>query len=492
MQLRHWQLDAGGAQALEAGPVALEALEDSRFNWPNLGSELVDEIAVVTDEQQCALERLENGFQLLASEKIEMVRRLVQYEKIRVPCGESGESQSTSLSAAQHADALEHVLSFEEESGEMVASFGVGHSARELHRVEHGVVTGQLELSLCQKREARGRGRLHVALERGEIANEGAHERGLSRPVRTDDRDPGITPDSQHPGTEERLAVADRERRRLHDRVARQVRCLKLPSVLLRALWFGGDVNSTLKAVRGGTQQISKAIAEAIDPERLMLECKVESVAASGGGVKVRYRRGEGEPEEVEASICISAMTADAVLEAIPDLPEAKREALQSVLPYAPVVTVAWLTDEPGPMPWDRLLAVPAIDLSFELLSNNAFFVRRDSATRRKGGSLVTLATGPRAEALLALTDEAIVARVRADLLKMFPSERDVLERATTRVERWRGLPRFGKGWLGRQKVLREPFGRIHFCGDYTAQPGTPGAVGSGYHAAGTVRALLG
>ena len=255
---------------------------------------------------------------------------------------------------------------------------------------------------------------------------------------------------------------------------------------------FGGDVNSTLKAVRGGTQQISKAIAEAIDPERLMLECKVESVTASGGGVKVRYRRGEREQEEVEASICISAMTADAVLEAMPDLPEAKREALQNVLPYAPVVTVAWLTDEPGAMPWDQLLAVPAIGLSFELLSNNAFFVRRDSATRRKGGSLVTLATGPRAEALLALTDEAIVARVRADLLKMFPSERDVLERATTRVERWRGLPRFGKGWLGRQKVLREPFGRTHFCGDYTAQPGTPGAVGSGYHVAMAVRALLG
>src|SRR5213079_865467 len=123
--IRHRKFGTRGAETLEAGPVALEALEDSRFNWPNLGSELVDEIAVVTDEQQCALERLENGFQLLASEKIEMVRRLVQYEKIRVPCGESGESQSTSLSAAQHADALEHVLSFEEESGEMVASFGV-------------------------------------------------------------------------------------------------------------------------------------------------------------------------------------------------------------------------------------------------------------------------------------------------------------------------------------------------------------------------------
>ena len=255
---------------------------------------------------------------------------------------------------------------------------------------------------------------------------------------------------------------------------------------------FGGDVNSTLKAVRGGTQQITKAIAQSIDPERLLLRSKVESVAASGDGVTIRFRRADGELEAMEAGACICALTADAVLEAVPALPEAKRDALQAMLPYAPVVTVAWLTDEAGPMPWDRLLAVPAIGLSFELLSNNAFFTRRDDATRRQGGSLVTLATGPRAEALAALTDEAIVHRLRTDLLKLFPLQRDVLERAIPRVERWRGMPRFGKGWLGRQKVLREPFGRIHFCGDYTAQPGTPGAVGSGYHAAKAVRALLG
>ena len=41
---------------------------------------------------------------------------------------------------------------------------------------------------------------------------------------------------------------------------------------------FGGDVNSTLKGVRGGTQQIAKSIAEAIDPERVMLNCGVEAV----------------------------------------------------------------------------------------------------------------------------------------------------------------------------------------------------------------------
>ena len=254
---------------------------------------------------------------------------------------------------------------------------------------------------------------------------------------------------------------------------------------------FGGDVNSTLKAVRGGTQQITKAIAEAIDPERVMLSSGVRSVVPTKTGVKVRYSRA-GAEEEVEAQICICAMTADAVLEAIPDLPEAKRSALEQVLPYARVVTVAWLTDEQGPMPWDGLLAVPAIGLSFELLSNNAFFSRRgDRGARRAGGTLVTLATGPRADALAELDDAAVVEKIRADLLRMFPGRRDVLARAETRVARWRGLPRFGKGWLGRQKTLREPFARIHFCGDYTAQPGTPGAVGSGYYAARAAREYL-
>lgn len=255
---------------------------------------------------------------------------------------------------------------------------------------------------------------------------------------------------------------------------------------------FGGDVNDTLKAVRGGTQQITKTIARAIDPERLMLDCKVELVESAPDHVAVRYRRDGGQVEEVHAAACIAAMTADSVLQTIPDLPASKRAALDEMLPYAPIVSVAWLTDEQRSMPWDRLLAVPVIGLSFELLSNNAFFARRsDGVRRRQGGSLVTLATGARAGALAAMDDHAIVDKVRSDLLKMFPGTRDVLERAATRVQRWRGLPRFRKGWLERQKTIREPFGRIHFCGDYTAQPGTPGAVGSGYHAAMAVRGLL-
>jgi protoporphyrinogen/coproporphyrinogen III oxidase len=255
---------------------------------------------------------------------------------------------------------------------------------------------------------------------------------------------------------------------------------------------FGGDVNNTLKAVRGGTQRITQAIREVIDPERVMLDSVVESVEPRVGGVTIRYRRA-GLAEEIRADACIVALTADAVLNVVPDLPARKRAALEQMLPYSTIMSVAWLTDESGPMPWDRLVAVPALGLSFELFNNSAFFSRKsDRDGRRPGGTFVTLAAGPRAEALWALDDQAVRAQQIDDLTQMFPGARDVFRRAETRVERWRGLPRFRRGWLQHQAALRAAHGQIFFCGDYTAQPGTPGAVGSGFHVARALRETLG
>ena len=254
---------------------------------------------------------------------------------------------------------------------------------------------------------------------------------------------------------------------------------------------FGGDVNDTLKAVRGGTQAITQTVAERLDPERLVLGAAVTQVTVEPEGVAVSYRR-NGEVETLQARHCILAAPAPAVLEMVPGLPADKRAALERMQPYTEGLNVAWMTDESGPMPWDRLLAVPVLGASFELFSNNAYFARRRDGERRPGGTFVTLSiSGEKARGFSALSDEEIRRAQVADLKRMFPSAGEVLDRARVRVERWRALPRFRKGWLADQQVIRAPFGHLHFCGDYTAQPGTPGAVGSGYHAAQAVRAAL-
>jgi predicted NAD/FAD-dependent oxidoreductase len=181
------------------------------------------------------------------------------------------------------------------------------------------------------------------------------------------------------------------------------------------------------------------------------------------------------------------------VLATVEHLPEAKRAALERMVPYGRIVSAAWLTRDSTRMPWDDLLATPVIgDLSFEQISNNAFFLKqRQKPGRRPGGCLVTLSTAARAARIWDLDNDAIVRLQREELSRVFPAATSVLADAEARITRWHGFPQFRTGWLASQGALRAPLERIYFCGDYTAQPGTPGAVGSGYHTARAVADAL-
>jgi protoporphyrinogen/coproporphyrinogen III oxidase len=251
---------------------------------------------------------------------------------------------------------------------------------------------------------------------------------------------------------------------------------------------FGGDVNDTLKQVAGGTQSITRAISDHIGRERIQLGCEVVSVRTDDAGTTVRFRS-EGDVRDVRARTCVMAAPADTVLATVEHLPEAKRAALERMVPYGQIVSTAWLTRDSTRMPWDDLLATPVIgDLSFEQISNNAFFLKqRQKPGRRPGGCLVTLSTAARAARIWDLDDDAIARLQREELSRVFPAATSVLADAEARVTRWHGFPQFRSGWLASQGALRAPLGSIYFCGDYTAQPGTPGAVGSGYHTARAV-----
>jgi protoporphyrinogen/coproporphyrinogen III oxidase len=253
---------------------------------------------------------------------------------------------------------------------------------------------------------------------------------------------------------------------------------------------FGGNVNDTLKQVAGGTQRITAALRDAIGAERVLSSARVTSVRQDGAGVGVTYTH-RGVTAKIAAQACIVSVPAhDASI--VDGLPPDKLRALKEMAPYAPIVATAWLTTERAPMPWDDLLVVPiADDLSFEQVVNNSFFVRQMHGRRHDGGVLVTVSTAGRARNLLALPDSEVRSLIGTDLEQVFPSARSVLRDAEVRVARWSGLPPFRSGWLNCRDALRSPVGRVHFCGDYTAQPGTPGAVGSGHHAAFAVRGLL-
>lgn len=251
---------------------------------------------------------------------------------------------------------------------------------------------------------------------------------------------------------------------------------------------FGGDVNDTLKGVVGGTQQITKSMHSAVGRDRVHLGCQVRSVIQEEGGVSVRYVQ-DGDERTLRARACICTLPAGPTLQVVPDLPPDKREALERKLPYGRVLITIWLTNETGPMPWDGLLAVPVIGKSFDLVNNHAFFLRKQESERRPRGVLATLSTLGNAGALWDLPDEEVQFRVKRELQEVFPGTEDVFGQAV--IHRWDALPLFRKGALRDQDAIRRPHGPVHFAGDYTAQPGTPGAVGSGYYAARAVRQQL-
>src|SRR4029077_6195435 len=79
------------AGLLEGRPPALVAFEGPLADIPDLAGQLVDEVPIVRHKQQAPGKCAEHGLQLLARSEIEMVRRLVEREEVRLARGQPRE-----------------------------------------------------------------------------------------------------------------------------------------------------------------------------------------------------------------------------------------------------------------------------------------------------------------------------------------------------------------------------------------------------------------
>lgn len=235
-------------------------------------------------------------------------------------------------------------------------------------------------------------------------------------------------------------------------------------------------------AVRGGSQRISQAIEAGLEPGRVRVGARVVSVDQDDSRVVVRYVQ-RGEQRELRGRECICALPAPRVLDVVPAVSDEKRAALEAMCPYNRVMSVAWPLSTERHGPWHGLAMVPLVGdaFAFNLLVNHAYYVapeRRSGAA--PGGYLVLLSSRGVPNAPLDVPDSAALERGLADLALMFPDVLDYVDLQGGRVQRWIGLPPFSPGFLQRRPALRQPTGRIRYCGDYTAEPGLSGAVRSG------------
>jgi oxygen-dependent protoporphyrinogen oxidase len=232
-------------------------------------------------------------------------------------------------------------------------------------------------------------------------------------------------------------------------------------ATLFAAVW--GDDKALARNLIGGSARLPQALAERLGA-RVVTRARVEEVAAEPGGtVRVRVREPHGT-RELAAGCAIVATPAYVTRAIVRDLPDDTRAALDGI-PYGPFVCGAFLTAEPGPMPWDGIYAIAVAGRSFNMLFNHAN-VLRGAGPREPGGSLMVYGGGDAARRLLPLGDDRIEAAFLEDLHALLPETRGIVKEV--RIQRWeKALPFARPGRRLLQPALERPLGPVFLAGDY-------------------------
>jgi oxygen-dependent protoporphyrinogen oxidase len=166
----------------------------------------------------------------------------------------------------------------------------------------------------------------------------------------------------------------------------------------------------------------------------------------------------------------------------------AAREALGAIR-YGAFLSMALLTRETGPMPWDNTYALSTPGRSFSVLFNQATSLRK--GPRKPGGSIMLFRGARGAARLMELTDAQIESRFLVDLFEEFPEARSIVSEAI--IQRWpAGAPFSSPGRAALQPALTAPLGPISLAGDYLEFPNMEAAIGTGLEAAAAARNIVG
>jgi protoporphyrinogen/coproporphyrinogen III oxidase len=238
--------------------------------------------------------------------------------------------------------------------------------------------------------------------------------------------------------------------------------------------------------VLGGSARLPQAIASALGA-RVRTGCTVERVATAGDGVQVRYAK-DGEAGSIAAGHAVVAVPAFAAARIVEGLPADTTAALTAVA-YGPYVVGAFLTSEPGAMPYDHIYALATPKRSFNMLFNIAN-VTRTGGRREPGGSLMVYSAAGLADALAGRSDDEVARIYTRDLEELFPSVGGHV--AEVHIRRWpAGLPHPRPGRHLLQAALERPLGRVFLAGDYLGTTYVDTAVTTGTAAAHEIRRRL-
>lgn len=248
-------------------------------------------------------------------------------------------------------------------------------------------------------------------------------------------------------------------------------------------VWSRGG-EGLYRNIIGGPSRLTDALADGLGG-RAVGGADVQEVVLHPGHAEVHYRK-DGRDHAVRASHVVMATPAPVTHALVRNLPPELADVLARIV-YGPYVSAAFLTDEPGPAPWDGCYAVATPKRAFNVAFNMTSVRRGSEASREPGSSLMVFSPARLARALLPLDDDSILDRYLSDLTDIFPGLAGTV--VESKVQRWPlGLPYCFPGRGNLQSALLRPHPRLSLAGDYLGTLYTETATYSG-RAAG-LRAL--
>ena len=211
----------------------------------------------------------------------------------------------------------------------------------------------------------------------------------------------------------------------------------------------GNGPRPVFTTLRGGLQQLIDALHAALNPAALRLSTTVSALAKVSGGWRVET---SGIGEMYDSVIACSPAWAAGVL--LSPVDAALGEEL-SAIPYSSSITVNLLYDEAslGPLPDGFGFLVPVSEGRRMMACT---FVHRKFLERTPTGKAILRAFlgGVKNEALLAETDDGLVAMVRNELREILSID---AEPEYTQVSRWRrAMAQYAVGHQARAKRVAE------------------------------------
>ena len=242
------------------------------------------------------------------------------------------------------------------------------------------------------------------------------------------------------------------------------------------------------RGIVGGPSTLTEGIAAALG-DRVQLDADVTEIVHTKRSVVVRYRQ-NGVDCEVEGRCVVLATPATVSHRVAVDLAADIREALGKVV-YGPYVSAAFLTDEPGPQPWDAAYGIATPKRSFNIVLNQASLVRGSESTRQPGSSIMTFSPASLARTLLERSDEEILRIYTQDLNEVLGPGFGASV-AEAQVQRWEtGAPYCFPGRGALQPALTRRGSRVFLAGDYLGTLYTETAISTGFSAAQEAASLL-